>query len=245
MSSFSQLLNISRSTMQSCMRNLDLVSNNLANVNTTAFKRSRSNFQELLSAQGESGVEMRTTQGLMDQGTLQNTENAMDVAIEGEGFFQVALADGQTAYTRDGQFFLDAERNLVTANGYYLQWDGKIPENAAQIHFNPDGTVMALIEDTWTQIGTVPLSRFANPGGLQIVGDNLFLASAASGEAEDGQPLEEGFGKLVGGALEGSNVNMSEEMTQMVVLQRNYQMSIKAFQQADQMLGQAIQMRRG
>lgn len=104
MSSFSQLLNISRSTMQSCMRNLDLVSNNLANVNTTAFKRSRSNFQELLSAQGESGVEMRTTQGLMDQGTLQNTENAMDVAIEGEGFFQVALADGQTAYTAMASF---------------------------------------------------------------------------------------------------------------------------------------------
>ncbi len=257
--SFTQLLHVARSGMLSRLQNLDTISNNLANVNTVGFKRGRENFQEVLnetlaagaktvgSGAGEmdNGVRIRASQNLMEQGSLRQTGNSLDLAIDGDGFFAIQLPDGRTGYTRDGQFFLDAERQLVTADGFPLDWDGAIPEDATDIHINPDGSVMARQGDIWNQVGNIQISRFPNPSALQIMDNNLWLANEASGAAQTGAPLSEGFGQILSGALENSTVNLAEEMTSMVATQRGYSLSVQTFQQADQMLYQAIHLRRG
>lgn len=244
-SSFTQILNVTRSGMLSRLLNLDLVSHNLSNVNTTGFKRGRANFQELLEANQLNGTQIRATQYMMGQGKLRETSNPLDVAINGEGFFTVTLPDGRTAFTRDGQFYQDADRRIVTASGFPLDWEGEIPEGAENVHINPDGSVMVLKERAWTQAGTIQLSRFPNPSGLLGYGQNLWLETEASGTALAGTPGADNYGVTLGEAIEQSNVNMAEEMVQMVSLQRSFEMSLRTFQQTDQMLSQAVHLRRG
>ncbi len=245
MSSFTQILNVTRSGMLARMMDLDVASNNLSNVNTVGFKSSRSNFQEMLAARQLSGTQISSTQTMMGQGSLSQTENSLDLAISGEGFFAVSLPDGRTAYTRDGQFFLDGDSQIVNANGFPLVWDGDIPDGAEDIHVNPDGSVMVLQDGNWSQAGTIQTNKFPNPLGLLGYGQNLWLASDASGAAQAGTPNSDGYGVIVGKAVERSNVNLAEEMTRLISLQRSFEMSLKTFQQTDQMLDQAIHMRSG
>ncbi|HRE25725.1 MAG TPA: flagellar hook-basal body complex protein, partial [Anaerolineales bacterium] len=162
--------------------------------------------------------------------------------------FPIQLPDGRTAYTRDGQFTRDADNNLVTGDGYRLIWQGQIPPNTPdeRITVNRDGTVEVLQDDgTLAQIGQIGLVRFTNPTGLIGYGRNLFLESVPSGAPVAGNPGAAGFGSINGGALEGSNVNMASEMTNLIALQRAYSLSTRAFQQVDTMIGLAVQMRRG
>ncbi|GAB4475391.1 MAG: flagellar basal-body rod protein FlgG [Anaerolineales bacterium] len=242
--SIHQILHISRSGMMSRLLDLDVVSNNLANVNTTGFKASRSNFQEMFQQRLYSGVQLRTTQRFMDQGAFRLTSRELDLAINGEGFFSVALPDGRTAYTRDGEFTLDAERRIVNGNGFPLVWDGTIPEDVTEINVETDGSVMVLQNGVWNQVGTIQLARFPNPNGLESYGGNLWLETEVSGAATLGTATGEGLGEIRNHVLEMSNVNIANELTQMILLQRSFSLSQRTFQQTDTMLEQAIQMRR-
>ena len=242
--SINNILLVNRSGMLSRMLDLDVVSNNIANLNTNGYKSSRSNFQELLSAQGYNGTQLRTTQRLMGQGSISNTGRNLDMAVNGNGFFGVTLPDGRIAYTRDGGFQQDADGRIVNANGFPLVWDGQIPEDATAIAINPDGTVMAQQGDAWNQVGVIQLHRFINVNGLNDYGDNLLLETEVSGAAQASTAGSEGYGQIISGALERSNVDIASEITQMVILQRSYQMSLRAFQATEGMLAQAIQMRR-
>jgi flagellar basal-body rod protein FlgG len=245
MPSFTQILETSRSGMLSRLLHLDVTSNNLANISTNGYKRGRANFQEVLGAAQYNGSTLQATQHILDQGSLKQTSNPLDLAIQGEGFFGALLPDGRTAYTRDGQLYLDANGELVTAGGFRLVWDGEVPAGAQDVHVNPDGSVMALVGGAWTEAGTIPLHRFPNPSALLGYGQNLWLATPVSGEAAAGTPGTAPYGVIVGRALEASNVNMAEEMATMVTLQRSFEMSLRVFQQTEGMLGQAIHMRRG
>lgn len=243
------MIDLARSGVLARMFDLDNVSHNIANSNTTGFKSARVNFQEILTettdgAQWKAGAYTRATQRLMGQGALQHTGQPLDVAIQGEGFFAVTLPDGRPAYTRDGAFIRDADSNLVTANGLALDWTGAIPAAAEEVHINPDGTVMVRQGVTWTQAGQINTNRFANPSGLTGYGENLWLESDVSGAPETDAPGNGRHGFLSSGFLEGSNVNMAEEMTHLIALQRAYQLSIRAFQQTDSMIGLAVQLRR-
>ncbi len=244
-SNINQILHISSSGMLAQLTDLDIVSDNLANINTSGFKSSRSNFQELLNATLKSGVEIQSTQRFMDQGSLHKTTNQLDLAINGEGFFAVQMSGGQTAFTRDGEFTLDSQRRIVNANGLPLVWQGQVPQDATEINVNPDGTVIARQGSRWNQIGVIQLNRFANPSGMEGFGSNLWLATDVSGQAQSGRADSKGFGQIIGSALEQSNVNIANEMTEMVSLQRSFQMSVRMLQQTDQMIAQAIRMRRG
>lgn len=243
-SSINHLLAVARSGMLAQLLDLDMVSNNLANVNTVGYKSNRSNFQELLNAQFKNGVQLRSTQMIWEQGTLQQSDNDFDLAIDGNGFFAVTLSDGRTAYTRNGVFSKDANGQIVTADGYPLVWDGTLPEDATDFHVNQDGSVMAMQNGEWTQIGTIQITKFINPNGLKIYSNSLFLESELSGAAETGQANSEGYGKIIGNATEASNANVADEITQMITLQRSYQMSVRAFQTTDTMIQQAIRMRK-
>ncbi len=243
--SFTKILHMARSGMLSRLLNLDICSNNLANINTTGFKRTRANFQELLQAKLVNGTELKNTQRLMDQGALRQTGNPLDLAIMGEGFFQIKLPNGETAYTRDGEFLLDSNRQIVNASGYLLDWEGEIPEDATDINITEDGTVWVLVGEEWEEAGNIELATFPNPSGLLNYGQNLLLETDISGEPQRSTPNSEGTGKIVSKSLEQSNVNLAEEMTQMVVLQRSFEICLRTFQNTDQMLYQAIHMRRG
>jgi flagellar basal-body rod protein FlgG len=243
--SLTQILHITRSGMLARLLDLDVVSHNLANINTTAFKSSRTNFQELLNQGGYGGVQLRATQTLLTQGSLRQTGNPLDLAIEGEGYFMVTLPDGRTAYTRDGEFTLDANLQIVNASGMRLVWNGQIPPGASQVNVFPDGTVMVWQGTQWVRAGQIQLARFANPNGLLSYGSNLWLESQVSGAAQVGTATTQGYGLIRSGALEQSNVNLANEMAQMVTLQRSFEMSLRAFQQTDQMIAQAIHLRRG
>jgi len=242
--SLTQILNVARSGMMARLTDLDLVSNNLANINTNGYKASRSNFQELLNERRLSGVQIRSTQQFMDPGQIKNTGNPLDLAIAGNGFFALTLPDGRTAYTRDGQFELDAQRRIVSSSGYPLVWQGQIPQDATDISVFPDGTVRVLQGETWNEAGRIQISRFPNATALQGYGQNLWLETPASGAAQAGAPGSEGYGQLMSRALEGSNVNIANEMSQLVTLQRSFQMSLRTFQTTDTMLSQAIHLRR-
>lgn len=238
-------LTISRQDMLSRMNDLDVTSNNLANINTSGYKANRSNFQEMLNQQLKEGSRAVATQLMPAQGFLRDSENPLDWAIQGEGFFSVTLPDGTIGYTRDGQFTLDADRNIVTARGNLLVWDGEIPEGATDIRIQSDGTVTALDADgQTTDIGTVQLTRFPNPSGLTGFGDNVWLESDASGAAQEGEPGSETFGLISSHKVEQSNVDISQELTHLMTLQRSFSMSLTAFQQTDLMISQAINLRK-
>lgn len=255
--SLSALMQIAASGMLAQQFHMEMLTNNIANINTPGFKRSRVNFQEVLSAQAQTGgvtqgelaglggVIPAGSQRMFSQGALHASENPWDLAIAGEGFFAVTLPDGSTGYTRDGSFQLNAEGQLVTAQGYPLKSPITIPEDTETVHVNPEGTVMIQRTDSTEteEIGTVSLTRFANPEGLEAMGSNLFLATDASGAAQEGQAAQGGFGEIVSQAREESNVDLSEEMTEMIVAQRAYSMALRAVQTVDQMLALANDLR--
>ncbi|RJQ48003.1 MAG: flagellar basal-body rod protein FlgG [Gammaproteobacteria bacterium] len=236
---------------------LAVISNNLANVNTTGFKRGRAVFEDLLyqnvrqvgaqSSQNTqlpsglslgTGVRIVATEKLFSQGNLVQTSNPLDIAVQGRGFFQVQTPDGGAAYTRSGSFQLDAQGQLVTSSGYVLQPAITIPPNTQSVTIGSDGVISALAAGsaTPTQVGSVQLADFVNPAGLQPVGENLFLESTASGSPQTGTPGQSGLGTLVQGSLESSNVNVVEELVNMIEAQRAYEMNSKAIATNDEML---------
>lgn len=243
--------------------NMDTISNNLANVNTTGFKGNMARFQDLVYQQLQApgapigaatvpvgqqvglGVKVGSSEKLFTQGSLQHTGNPLDVAIEGDGFFQITLPDGTTGYTRDGSFKEDANGSIVTASGYFLQPQVNIPQNAVSVSINTDGTVTAQVPGS-TQpqtLGTISLARFVNPAGLSpITGGNYYTETSASGPPIVSQPQINGAGGLQGGYIEQSNVQVVNEIVNMIVAQRAYEANSKAIGASDQMLQTAVQM---
>lgn len=236
---------------------MDVISNNLANANTTGFKTSRASFQDLmyqnkgqpggqttqqtLSPSGlmlGTGVRVVGTSKMFSQGNITQTGNSLDVAIQGSGFLQVAMPDGTTAYTRDGSLQTDANGQLVTANGYPLDPPVTLPSNVQSITIGADGTVSATTNGSAAavQVGALQLANFVNPSGLQAQGDNLYLETASSGSPQAGQAGMNGLGTLLQGSLESSNVNVVGEMVDMIETQRTYEMNSKAVSAADHML---------
>jgi len=243
--------------MEAQQLKLDVVANNLANISTTGFKKSRAEFQDLLyqviKAPGTAasvenrvpagiqlglGVRTAGVQKLFEEGNLVNTLRDLDVAIEGDGFFQILLPDGQTAYTRAGNFAKDAEGRLVTADGLMLQPEIAIPEDAETLTVATDGvvTIVRAGSTTAEEVGQIQLARFVNPSGLKAIGRSLFLPSDSSGDPITGNPGEEGLGTLAQGFLETSNVNLVEQMVEMITSQRAYELSARVISSADNML---------
>src|SRR5579859_283511 len=241
--SISQLLAVARSGLMAQQENVDLISANLANINTIGYQASRLNFQEMLVNSTLGGTRSQSTQLTAQSGPLQQTGQPLDLAVQGDGYFAVKLPNGQTGYTRNGHWQTDASGQLVSAAGYPLVWQGQLPSSPQAVHVNPDGTVMAEQNNTWSQVGQIQLSHFANSAALVDGGHNVLLVSPASGPATSGTPGSAGFGQLSSGVLEGSNVDMANELTQMTLAQRSYSLSLQAFQQTDQMLSLAIQLR--
>jgi flagellar basal-body rod protein FlgG len=247
---------------------VDTIGNNIANVNTNAFKRNVAQFQDLLYQKGSSlgefepdssvsstssrtetsfgtGVRNSTTNKLFTQGRLEPTGSELDLAIQGEGFFKVMLPNGTAAYTRDGSFRLDASRQIVTPQGYKLEPSLQIPEGAKDMAIEKDGTVKARKEgeNDLSEIGKIVLFNAVNPAGMSAVGENLYAPTVATGvvsevelDADSTVSIEQGF-------LEGSNIELADEMTQLVIAQRSYQMNASAFKNADEMLSIAANIR--
>jgi len=236
---------------------MNTVSNNLANANTTAFKRGRANFEDLMyqnvrqvggqttqETQSPSGltkgtgVRVVSTEKIFNQGNMIQTENSMDLAIEGDGFFEIRMPDGSQAYSRDGSFQLNSEGEMVTSSGYALEPGIQIPPGTQSVTIGSDGTVSAKLagQSEPVQLGEVQLTNFINPGGLEPRGENLFLETASSGPPEPGTPGFDGLGTLAQGYLESSNVNVVEELVNMIETQRAYEINSKAIASADQML---------
>ncbi len=244
------------SGMQSQQVNMDVIANNLANVNSSGFKKSRADFQDILyqtakaAGTGGTGAEVPTgvqvglgsrvaaVQKVFTTGDFQQTENELDMAIEGPGFFQVTLPDGSDAYTRSGAMKKDSTGRLVTSDGYPVVPEIVIPEGSTSISIGSGGTVDVLLdgESSSTQVGNIELIRFANPSGLSSLGRNLYAETPTTGTPSSGTPGEEGFGTLSQGFLEGSNVNIMEEMVNMIAGQRAYEVNSKAIKTADEML---------
>ena len=236
---------------------MSVVANNLANVNTSGFKKGRAVFEDLLyqnvrqvgastsqDTQAPSGVSLGTgvrvvaTEKLYTQGSLSQTGNSFDIAIQGRGFFQVLLPDGTLGYTRDGSFQLNSQGELVTSSGYHVQPGITIPAAAQSVTIGNDGVVTVAVagQSAPTQVGQLQLTDFINPTGLQPRGENLLVESASSGTAQTGNPGLNGLGSIQQGSVEGSNVNVVEEMVNMIETQRAYEMNTKAIQSTDQML---------
>lgn len=234
--------------------NMDVVSNNLANVNTTGYKKVRAEFKDLAydtikaagGAEGSDpsslqvglGVEVSGTQRLFFQGSLTQTSSPLDLAVNGEGFFQVLDSEGKVKYTRDGTFQLDSEGRLTNSKGNVLEPAITIPANASDIQITADGVVSAVIEgdSNAQEIGRIETVTFANPAGLKALGENLFEATSACGDAMSGTPGTEGRGGLQQGFLEASNVQVVEEMVRMLTAQRAFEVNSKTMQAADDML---------
>ena len=249
---------IAKTGLDAQQTRMSVVSNNLANVNTTGFKRSRASFEDLLyqherapggatSQQTQmpsglsvgTGVRVVATEKFFQQGNLSQTGNALDVAINGRGFFEVQMPDGTPAYTRDGSFQVNAQGELVTNAGYPVQPGVQLPEGAQSVTIGNDGTITVQVagDPAPVQVGTLTLVDFVNPAGLLAKGENLFAETGASGPAQTGTPGLAGLGTLAQGSLESSNVNVVEELVNMIETQRAYEMNAKAISSTDQMLG--------
>jgi len=249
--------------MESQQLNLDVIANNLANVNTTGFKKSKIEFQDLLydttrsaGAEQSNGNQLPTglqighgsravaTSKVFTEGELTQTGEKLDVAIQGDGFFQVTMPDGTLAYTRDGAFKTSSSGQITTSDGLSVQSGFQpVAVGTTGITISPDGTVSAT-SSSGTTTFQVQLTRFANPAGLQSVGRNLYLETPASGTPETGTPNQAGFGSLQQGFLEMSNVKVVEEMVNMIVAQRAYEVNSKAVQASDEMMQQSNNLRR-
>ncbi|SET28250.1 flagellar basal-body rod protein FlgG [Nitrosospira multiformis] len=254
---------ISKTGLDAQQTQMDVIANNLANVSTNGFKRSRAVFEDLLyqtlrqpgaqssqQTQLPSGLQLGTgvrpvaTEHVFTQGNLQQTGNSKDVAIQGQGFFQVLRPDGSTAYTRDGSFQTDFEGQLVTSSGYYVQPAITIPPNAQSITVGRDGIVSVTTQDSTApvQVGNLQLATFVNPAGLQSVGENLYVETASSGTPNVTNPGTDGAGLLNQGYVETSNVNVVEELVNMIQTQRAYEINSKSVQTSDQMLQRLTQL---
>ncbi len=254
---------IARTGLDAQQTQLDVISNNLANVSTNGFKRGRAVFEDLLyqtlrqpgaqssqQTQIPSGLQLGTgvrpvsTARIFTQGNIQKTDNSLDVAVQGNGFFQVLLPDGTTGYTRDGSFQKDNQGQIVTADGYPVQPNITIPANALTVSIGTDGTVSITQSGTaaTTQIGSIQLATFINPGGLQSIGQNLFLETAASGTPTPNTPGTNGAGIVNQGYVETSNVNVAEELVTMIQTQRADELNSKVVSTSDAMLGRLTQL---
>lgn len=254
---------ISKTGLDAQQTQMDVISHNLANVSTSGFKKSRAVFEDLLyqnirqpgaqssqQTQLPSGLQLGTgvkpvaTERIFTQGNLQQTDNSKDVAIQGNGFFQIMMPDGSTAYTRDGSFQMDAQGQLVTSSGFPLQPAITIPANAQSLSIGRDGVVSITTADSTasTQIGQIQLATFINPTGLQSKGENLYVETTASGNPNTNTPGANGAGLLQQNYLETSNVNVVEELVSMIQTQRAYEINSKAITTSDQMLQKLSQM---
>ncbi len=252
-----QALWVAKTGLDAQQTRLSVISNNLANVSTTGYKQSRAVFEDLLyqnirQVGGQSSEDTRlpsglslgsgsrvvATQKIHTQGTIETTQNALDIAIDGKGFFPILLPDGTEAYTRDGSFQVSDQGQMVTASGYELQPGITIPDDTQQITIGNDGVVSVTLpsQATPSTVGNLQLTNFINPTGLQPIGENLFLESAASGSPQAGTPGQTGLGRLRQGSLESSNVNIVEEMVGMIETQRAYEMNSKLISTADGMM---------
>jgi flagellar basal-body rod protein FlgG len=236
---------------------MSVISNNLANVNTTGFKRARASFEDLAyqnvrqvggstsqDTQDPSGMSIGTgtrivsTDRQFTQGGANQTNGSFDIMIQGRGFFQVLMPDGDVAYSRAGSFQIDGQGRLVTSQGYEVQPGITIPDGTQSVTIARDGTVEAVIsgQSGTTTVGSLQLADFINPGGLEARGGNMYMETVASGTPQIGTPGLQGLGSLMQGMLEGSNVNVVEELVSMIEAQRAYEMNSKAISTADQML---------
>ncbi len=252
-----QSLWVAKTGLDAQQTRMTLISNNLANVNTTGFKKGRAAFEDLMyqtvrqpggqtsqQTQAPTGLMVGTgthvvaTEKIFTQGNTLQTGNAFDVAISGRGFFEIQLPDGSAAYTRDGSFRIDSQGQLVTASGYPLQPGITIPDGAQSVTIGGDGTVSVQMtgDAAAQQIGSITITDFINPAGLQPKGENLYAETAASGAPQGGAPGQSGLGYLMQGSLESSNVNVVEELVNMIETQRAYEMNSKAISTTDQML---------
>jgi flagellar basal-body rod protein FlgG len=254
---------ISKTGLDAQQTQMDVISNNLANVSTAGFKRSRAVFEDLLyqtmrqpgtqssqQTQLPSGLQIGTgvrpvaTERIFTQGNLQQTGNDKDIAIQGDGFFQVQMPDGSNAYTRDGSFQIDSQGQLVTASGFAVQPAITIPAGAQNLSVGRDGTVTVKLPGSTavTQIGTIQLATFINPAGLEAKGENLYAETGASGTPNANTPGTNGAGMLVQSYVETSNVNVVEELVNMIQTQRAYEINSKAITTSDQMLQRLAQL---
>ncbi len=252
-----QALWVAKTGLDAQQTRLSVISNNLANVSTTGFKQSRAVFEDLLyqnvrQVGGQSSQDTRLPSGLLlgagtrivatekmhTQGGIENTENALDLAIDGRGFFPILLPDGSEGYTRDGGFMLSDQGQMVTASGYVLQPGITIPADAQSINISNDGIVSVRLpgQTTPSNVGQIQIANFINPIGLQPIGENLFVETASSGAPQAGTPGQTGLGRLQQGSLESSNVNIVEEMVGMIETQRAYEMNSKVISTADGMM---------
>lgn len=246
-------------------RNVEVISNNIANMRTTGFKKQRADFQDLLyqvyrrsgsqTSEGGtqlptgvevgSGVKLGATPRIMSQGSVAPTQKELDVAIRGEGFFAITMPDGRTGYTRDGSFERDSQGQLVTIEGYLVQPGIIIPDTARSVSISADGQVEAFLnqDSSPTALGQLQLSRFVNKAGLEAVGDNLYVETAASGSPQTGAANADGFGNLLQGHLEMANVNAVTEIADLIAAQRAYEMNARVISGADEMLQATSQLR--
>lgn len=251
-------LDIGATGMLAQQMNVDVISNNIANTTTSGFKRQRAEFHDLIyqnkmrpgapssdagttmptGMQFGLGVGLGSIYRLHEQGTIKMTENPLDLAITGDGYYQIEMPNGETAYTRSGVFQLNENGEIVTAQGYPLQPGMTVPDDAEDIIVNVAGEVLVKLPNTvaMQNVGQIQLASFINPAGLEGIGDTLFLETDASGAATVGNPAEENFGEIRQGALENSNVNVVEEITNLITAQRSYEMNSKVITTSDEML---------
>ncbi len=258
-------LDIGSTGMLAQQQNVDVISNNIANMTTTGFKRQRAEFSDLIyqnktrpgapssdagttlpsGLQFGLGVSLGSIVRSHEQGTIQLTENELDLAITGEGFFQIELPDGETAYTRQSVFQLNEDGEIVTPQGYLLEPGLTVPDDALDIVVNVSGEVLVKIPDQveFDNIGQIELANFVNPAGLDAIGDTMFLETEASGDVQTGTPGEDVFGQIRQGAIENSNVNIVEEITNLIAAQRAYEMNSNVITTSDEMLQTVTQLR--
>ncbi len=258
-------LDIAATGMLAQQRNVEVVSNNLANMNTTAYMRRRTEFHDLIyqdirrvgttssdsgtivpsGVQIGLGVKLAAVYRIHEQGNLTATDNTFDLAVQGKGFFQITLPTGETSYTRDGTFQLNASGQIVTHDGYTLEPGITVPSNAQDVTINSSGQVQVKVEGTTalSEVGQIQVSTFANEAGLESIGNNLYLETPASGSATSANPASTGFGSILQGFLETSNVNAVEEVSNLISAQRAYEMNSKVIQTSDEMLGTLTQLR--
>ena len=258
-------LDIGATGMLAQLQNVDVIPNNIANMTTTGFKRQRAEFHDLIyqnklrpgatSSDSDTtvpsgmqfglGVSLGSIYRLHEQGTLQMTENELDLAITGEGYFQIQLPNGETAYTRASVYQVNENGEIVTPQGYVLDPGITVPADTIEIAINNSGEVLAKIANQvdFSNVGQIQLASFVNPAGLEAIGNTMFVETAASGTAQIGNPGDDHYGQIQQGAIENSNVNIVEEITSLIAAQRAYEMNSNVISTSDEMLQTVTQLR--